>query len=298
VQFIHAAAERHRPFFLELATFAPHKPYVPAPRDAHDFPGLKAPRPPSFDVLPTYPPRWLADRPPLTRHRIGEINRVFRRRAQSVQAVDRMIAEVELALRANGVASDTYVVFSSDNGLHTGEYRLMPGKLTAFDTDIHVPLVITGPGVRPDASTGELAENIDLAKTFAAIGGARMPGDGHSLLRLWQGKAVQRWRDVTLVEHYAPRLTNRDPDFQQPASGQPNTYAAMRTHNYLYVQYSDGEIEFYDLRTDPNELHNIAGRLAPVSLERLYVELEALKHCHSGRSCWAAMHIPALPGRW
>ena len=58
-----------------------------------------------------------------------------------------MIGEIELALTANGLSSDTYLVFSSDNGLHTGEYRLMPGKLTAFDTDIRVPLIVTGPGV-------------------------------------------------------------------------------------------------------------------------------------------------------
>ena len=58
-----------------------------------------------------------------------------------------MIGEIEQALTADGFVRNTYLVFSSDNGLHTGEYRLMPGKLTAFDTDIRVPLVVTGPGV-------------------------------------------------------------------------------------------------------------------------------------------------------
>ena len=78
-------------------------------------------------------------------------------------------------------------IFSSDNGLHTGEYRLMPGKLTAFDTDIHVPLVVTGPGCRPDPRPSAMAENVDLAKTFAAIAGGKMHGDGHSLLPLFHG---------------------------------------------------------------------------------------------------------------
>jgi arylsulfatase A-like enzyme len=297
VQFIHAAAARHQPFFLELATFAPHKPYVPAPRDAHDFPGLRAPRPPSFNRLPTYPPRWLAAHPPLTSYQVRQIDRVFRLRAQSVQAVDRMIGRVEQALQATGQARNTYVVFSSDNGLHTGEYRLMPGKLTAFDTDIHVPLVVMGPGVKPGTSTNAVAENIDLAKTFAAIGGTSLPNDGHSLLGLWHGQTTAQWRNVALVEHYAPRLTNTDPDFQQPASGQPNTYAAMRTRNYLYVQYGDGEIEFYDLRRDPYELHNIAGQLTYRQLAQLYYELQSIKSCHD-QGCWAASHVPPLPGRW
>jgi N-acetylglucosamine-6-sulfatase len=298
VQFIHAAAARHQPFFLELATFAPHKPYVPAPRDAHDFPGLKAPRPPSFDVLPTDPPRWLSVRPPLTRQQIRQIDDVFRRRAQAVQAVDRMIGEIEQALQATGQARNTYVVFSSDNGLHTGEYRLMPGKLTAFDTDIRVPLIVVGPGVRPGTSTSAIAQNIDLAKTFASIARGRMFGDGHSLLRVWQGQTPPDWRNVALIEHYAPRPTNRDPDYQPSASGLPNTYAALRTHDYLYVQYSDGEIEFYDLRSDPFELHNIAGQLSYRQLAQLFFELQALKQCHTGPSCWSAMHLPPLPGRW
>ena len=78
-------------------------------------------------------------------------------------------------------------MFSSDNGLHTGEYRLMPGKMTAFDTDIHVPLVIQGPGIPAGVSTNAITENIDLAKTFAQIGGTNMAGDGHSLLPLFGG---------------------------------------------------------------------------------------------------------------
>jgi len=65
VQFINQAARDKVPFFLELASFAPHTPNVPSPRDARDFPGLRAPRPPNFDVLPTDAPRWLASHPPL-----------------------------------------------------------------------------------------------------------------------------------------------------------------------------------------------------------------------------------------
>ena len=74
---------RGQPFFVELATFAPHEPYTPAPRDAHNFPGLRAPRPRDFDVLPTHPPDWLAGHPRLTPSQVAQIDSVFRRRAQS-----------------------------------------------------------------------------------------------------------------------------------------------------------------------------------------------------------------------
>jgi N-acetylglucosamine-6-sulfatase len=295
--FINLAAQRHKPFFLELATFAPHAPYTPAPRNRHDFPGLKAPRPPNFNRLPTGAPLWLAHHPRLGRHEIALINHVFRRRAQSVEAVDLMIARIEATLRSNGLTNDTYVIFSSDNGLHTGEYRLTPGKLTAFDTDIHVPLVVTGPGVRPGSTTSAIAENVDLAKTFAAIGNGRMRGDGRSLLPLFHGHRTADWRNAALVEHHAPLITTLDPDLQQPTSGRPTTYEAMRTHDYLYVEYADGELEFYDLRRDPFELHNIALSLSLQQLSLLHSELMAMKHCRGPR-CWAATHVAPLPGRW
>jgi N-acetylglucosamine-6-sulfatase len=297
VQFINEAAQRHRPFFLELATFAPHAPYTPAPRNRHDFPGLKAPRPPSFDRLPTHAPLWLSHHARLGRHDMAKINQAFRRRAQSVEAVDLMISEIRQTLRSDGLANNTYVVFSSDNGLHTGEYRLMPGKLTAYDTDIHVPLVVTGPGVRPGSTTTDMTENVDLAKTFAAIGGTKMRGDGRNLLPVFHGRAPSDWRNAALVEHHSPLITTLDPDFQQPKSGRPTTYEAMRTRGYLYVEYADGELEFYDLRRDPFELHNIAGSLTSQQLSQLHFELLDMEHCRS-TACWAATHVPPLHGSW
>ena len=63
-----------------------------------------------------------------------------------MEAVDDLIAQLEATLERDGVAGNTYIVFSSDNGLHMGDHRLLAGKLTAFDTDIRVPLVVAGPG--------------------------------------------------------------------------------------------------------------------------------------------------------
>ena len=78
--FVHSAAASRKPFFLEIATFAPHGPYTPAPRDAADFPGLQAPRTPAFneeDLLDK--PSWLRDHPLLTptqiRQRYVHLNR-------------------------------------------------------------------------------------------------------------------------------------------------------------------------------------------------------------------------------
>jgi arylsulfatase A-like enzyme len=204
-----------------------------------------------------------------------------------------MIGDIQQALAASGLAGDTYIFFSSDNGLHAGEYRLMPGKLTAFDSDIHVPLIVTGPGVRAGTTTSAMVENVDLANTFAAIGGTQLAGDGHSLLALLHGRTPANWRNAVLIEHHSPRRTVLDPDYQQPLSGEPTTYEAMRTHAFLYVEYADSEREFYDLRRDPLELRNIFGRLSPWQRLLLHVRLHSLERCRGVKACWTAMHVPA-----
>jgi len=295
VDFINRMAARHRPFFLELATFAPHRPYTPAPRDRHDFPGLVAPQPPNFDVTPTHPPLWLAGHPPLGARKLRLINRAFRKRAESVQSVDRMISQIEAALDAHHLTSDTYIVFSSDNGLHTGQYRLTPGKLTAFDTDIRVPLVVAGPGVPINRRTELFAQNIDLAKTFEALASVpQTPNDGVSLLPILRGKIPADWQNAALIEHHGPANDPRDPDRQNRDTGNPPSYEALRTGAFLYVEYIDGEREFYNLRLDPFELHNLAGKLTADQLATLHSALERLIQCHTGATCQAAAHVAPL----
>ena len=203
-----------------------------------------------------------------------------------------MIGTIEQTLAADGIAQNTYIVFSSDNGLHTGEYRLMPGKETAFDTDIHVPLIVVGPGVPAGTTTDAMVQNVDLAKTFTGLGGTTLPGDGHSLVALLHGEQPSDWRTAILVEHHGGKMSPADPDYQSTPQGNPPTYNAMRTRDFLYVEYADGEREFYDLRTDPYEIDNLYGQLSGSERNRLHDELEAMHHCHGGNACWAAMHVP------
>jgi N-acetylglucosamine-6-sulfatase len=121
-----------KPFFVEIATFAPHAPYIPAPRDADAMADLTAPRNPAYNAAPdATTPKWLAALPALSAVDMSNIDRDFRKRAQSVLAVDAMIADLQAAVAAIGEDKNTYFIFSSDNGYHMGEHRLLPGKMTA-----------------------------------------------------------------------------------------------------------------------------------------------------------------------
>jgi len=285
------------PFFVEIATFAPHGPFIPAPRDADKFPGLGVPQTPAYAARPdANAPRWLKNIPPLRQDEIAGIDADFRKRVQSVQAIDKMIGELRATLAELGLTDKTYVVFSSDNGYHMGDFSLRPGKMTPFDTDIKVPLIVVGPGVAGNQVLTEIAENIDLCPTFTDLGGAQGPTrpDGRSLVPLLLGASDPGWRQSALIEHHRPdNFDMTDPDAPIPHSADPVTYEALRTANALYVEYEDGEIGFYDLTTDPYELKNIAGTMVEADIEKYRTAVAASKLCQGSEACREAQQIDA-----
>jgi N-acetylglucosamine-6-sulfatase len=290
--FVHRAAAAGKPFFLEISTFAPHSPYTSAPRHAADFPGLQAPRTPAFNEANVADkPPWLRDHALLNPGQIGYIDAVHRARAQAVEAVDDLLARLEQQLERDGVADNTYIFFSSDNGYHLGDHRLMPGKLTAFETDIRVPLVVAGPGVRAGREVARVAENVDLYPTFVRLGraGTSPLVDGKSLVPLLRGDAAPNWRDAALVEHHGPDgAAAAGPDAAAPGSGNPSTYEALRLPHAVYVEYANGSREYYDLEADPYELTNIYPRLSPEQVGALHSRLATLERCRGVASCHQA----------
>jgi len=300
--FITRSARAHKPFMLELATFAPHAAVkgpdrgtaAPADRDRGRFPGLKAPRGPAFDTANVDPPAWLAaQRAALTPAQIAHLDKQYERRAESVQAVDRMIGRLEATLKRRGVWRNTYLVFSSDNGFHLGQHRLLGGKQTAFDHDIRVPLVVVGPGVRRGRESSQLAQNTDLAPTFEQLAGVRVPSrvDGRSLVDLLHGRQGRDWRRAALIEHHGPNMSPSDPDFQVKKSANPTTYEAIRTTNGTYVEYATGEREYYDLLRDPYELRNTFTSLPADARARLHASVAALSGCAGSSECRRAGRV-------
>ncbi|WP_165975623.1 sulfatase family protein [Actinomadura rubrisoli] len=288
--FVQRAAASRQPFYMQVATFAPHGPFVPAPRHAAAFGTLRAPRTPSFNETDVRDkPSWLRPHPRLRTPGLRAIDRGFRDRVRMVQAVDEMIAKLRQTLAAQNLDRDTYLVFGSDNGFHMGEHRLAGGKMTAFDTDIRVPVVVTGPGIRPGRRTSALTQNTDLAPTFLDLAGAPVPpaADGRSLVPFLRDTEPPDWRDVALVEHVKPLPSPEDPDRQDSAPGAPPTYNALRLRDGLYVEYQSGEREYYDLVHDPDQLVNQAARLTPDRQRQLSALLYALTHC-AGATCTSA----------
>ena len=211
--FIRQSAGK-RPFFAYIAPYVPHEPATPAPRYANAFPGVQAPRTPSFDqAAQPDDPFWLRVRPPLSPSVVAYTDRLYRRRLQDMLGVEDLLRGVVATLQQSGQLDNTYIFLGSDNGFHLGQHRLPPGKETAYDEDIHVPLVVRGPGVPRNATVERLAMNVDLAPTFAALAGAKVPKyvDGRSLTALLQPNAPSSWRQAALIEHYGRLTVSRPP---------------------------------------------------------------------------------------
>jgi arylsulfatase A-like enzyme len=291
-QFVTRAVQARRPFLLELSTFAPHEPFTPAPRDALSFPALTTPRSSLFDAPQLAgAPSWLPSTG-LSARRIARLDRDFRKRVQSVQAVDRMIGDLRTHLRRLGVAHNTYIVFASDNGFHMGERRLLDGKQSAFDHDVRVPLIVAGPGVPAGTRVGQIASNIDLRPTFQELGGALIgPSvEGRSLVGFLRGQAPASWREKILIEHRHSNQLPGDPDRQGPGQGKPPSYHALRFADALYVEYENPRLapEYYDLVVDPDERDNIYATLTPERRAELSIQLQRLRACEGAAACQAA----------
>ncbi len=284
--FIRESARSDRAFALEVATYAPHTPYVPPVRYAGTQRGVPYPRTAAWDSATRNPPAWLRGHVPLRPEEKAGIQRDWERRLEADLAIDDLLRTLRTTIADEGIERETYVVFTSDNGLHMGEYRLTPGKETAFDTDVHVPLVVTGPGVPAGTTSDALTSNIDLAPTVLTLAGVGPDpdADGTSLAGLWHGRDPTDWREGVLVEHHHRQGVPQDPDLQNRRSADPPGYAAVRTAGALYVRYDDGEQEYYDTRSDPDELDNRAPEGVPAELPRM---LDALRHCSGAASCAA-----------
>ncbi|MEA2168833.1 MAG: N-acetylglucosamine-6-sulfatase, partial [Solirubrobacteraceae bacterium] len=286
-RFIRTSAAAGQPFMLEISSFSPHAPFAYEREDADRYPYVLAPRGSAFGQANRNPPAWLAGHPPFTQAQRERLDRNYRKRIRSVLSVNRLLLGLRKEVRASGVADRTFVIFSSDNGFHVGQHRLLLGKQTAFDHDIRVPLVAAGPGIPPGSVTSVLAQNTDLRPTFEALGGLTPSADvdGMNLIPWMQNPALGGGRPFALIEHKREtRKTRADPDVQNYKQGDPPDYDALRLPDATYVEYVTGEREYYDLVTDPDELDNVYATLPDEYKAQLAAKLAQLRTC-TGQEC-------------
>jgi len=216
-----------KPFFLYLAHYAVHAPIMGKPED--------------IEAFKTVPP---AD---------GQKSPVY---AALVKSVDDSVGRIMAELDTLGVADNTVVVFTSDNGgaIHLGKNatRIAPlrgGKGFPYEGGLRVPLIVRAPGITPAGAVSDApVVSTDFFPTFLALAGKPVttPVDG---------------RDVT-PELRGNKGAPRDLGWNYPhywAGGMISPYAVLRDGDTKIVRwYEYGTEELYDLAADPAEKHDLA----------------------------------------
>jgi N-acetylglucosamine-6-sulfatase len=215
------------PFLAVWTPMAPHGPFVSPVRHRHRFDAVQFHWPPSFSAdLPT-------------------VEKLTRTRLEMMLGVEDGVQGILDALEKRGILGNTYVVFTTDHGLFMGEHGFPAGKGEPYEETTRVPLFVRGPGV-PVGKSDDMVASIDLAPTFAAIAGAKVPADvdGRSILPLWHGKELEKPRKRFLLEwfdNYGKVL-----------------WLGLRTPHRKYVRYADGSCKSFDLDADPYEMKSLA----------------------------------------
>ena len=168
-----------------------------------------------------------------------------------VSGIDGAIGRFMQALDEAGMAENTIIIYTADNGYHMGN-RGFAGKWSHYEESLRVPLIVMDPRVSQDQRgkvTDALALNLDLPSTFLDWANIEIPEryQGKSLRPVIQSGKPSDWRKDTFHEHFAVR--HRIPAFE-----------GIRNQQFKYVRYVDHDsLEFlHDLKNDPDELVNLA----------------------------------------
>ncbi|XP_015522323.2 N-acetylglucosamine-6-sulfatase isoform X1 [Neodiprion lecontei] len=263
-------------FLMVLAPPAPHAPFTPAPRHDGAFKGTKAMRTPNFNTPRQRDKHFLArfGRAPLPESILPKLDEIYRRRWEALLAVDDLVQNVYNTLLERHLINDTYIIFTSDNGYHVGQFSLPFDKRQPYETDIRVPLLIRGPGI----SKGTVqypASSVDLFATILDMAGTDASSDGTSLLSHYLRT------DRTLLIEYRGEKSEKPQTSGCPTDSDPNmaicsadfackcqdcknnTYSCIRRvangddNLFCIFEDNDNYVEAYDLKTDAFQITNI-----------------------------------------
>jgi arylsulfatase A-like enzyme len=236
--------EKDGPFCVYLAHKAPHQPFSPPPA----LKNLYA----DADVSRTLPPEyhaWIHQKEGSVYYGVmGSVGEKYLDYHRVITAMDQQIGRVLSELDKLGIADNTIVVYTSDNGFFWGEKELID-KRYPYEEATRIPLIMRYPAKikNPGRSSGEMTLSIDMAPTLLHLAGLAVPGtmQGLSLAPVIADKKI-RLRNSIHMEYF------KDFPYNVPA------WDAVRTDRYLYVQYQGQKgPELFDIQKDPRTLHNI-----------------------------------------
>lgn len=176
-------------------------------------------------------------------------NRYIKNYLRTIQSVDDGVGQMLDYLEKNGLAENTIVVYTSDQGFYLGEHGWFD-KRFMYEESFRTPLLMRFPKeIKPNTSINSLVQNLDFAPTFLDYAGIEIPKEmqGESFRRLVSGEQKE-WRDAVYYTYY-----------EYPAEHSVKRHYGVATDRYklIHFYYDVDEWELYDLQEDPREMRNV-----------------------------------------
>jgi len=275
--------DRKKPFFMMSHHKAPHRPWQPAPKYKHLFEGETIPEPDNLYDHYEGRSRSVA----ATKMKVGEnMNETdlktpipadlkadaLRKWAyqlyikdylRCIRSVDDNVGRVLDYLDSEGLASNTVVIYTSDQGFFLGDHGLFDKRLM-YEESLRMPFVMRYPaGIKAGSVNRDMVLNIDFAPTFLDYARRSVPAEmqGRSFRQNVEGHTPKNWRTAMYYRYWM----HNDNDHHVPA------HYGIRTDRWKLIYYYNKplgmtgahpndmppEWEFFDVKSDPREMHNL-----------------------------------------
>ena len=252
---------KEKPWIAQCSFPDPHHPFTPPGKWWNAYSAQDMPIPDSFeDSLEDAPAhlRFIRSLEPRKNYvqMFGPTKAIVKQAMAAefgmIEMMDHYIGEILNVLEASGQADDTIIIFTRDHGDMFGDHGLMLKATMHYQECLRVPLLIKLPGAS-GKRTNALASSLDLSSTMLDL--CDVPGfmdmQGVSL------KPVLDDRSATVRDHV---YIEEDFPLAMHGSPLPLHSRTVITDRHRYSQYSSGDVELYDLDSDPKERDNLAIR--------------------------------------
>jgi arylsulfatase A-like enzyme len=256
-------SNKAHPFCLSLSFWSPHAnddeeeqyfwpEYCDSLYDDVEIPTPKTADPAFFEALPEFLKKtmnrkrwyWRYDNPEKRQKMVKGYYRM-------ISGVDSVIGRIQNTLKQEGLAENTVIIFTSDNGYFLGE-RGYAGKWLMHEQSIRVPMIIYDP-MQPESERGksfeEMVLNVDIPPTILKLAGVEIPQSYHGeSLTAFYGRTPKKWRSSIFLEHQLEG---------NPLLPKTESY---RDDTWKFIRYGNNPefIELYNHKEDPNETNNLA----------------------------------------
>ncbi|MDB6121877.1 MAG: arylsulfatase family protein, partial [Pedosphaera sp.] len=281
---------KDQPFFLMCHHKAPHRPWEPDDKHAQMYEDVNIPEPETFNddfktrssaateatmrIDRDLTPNDLKQKPPegLSSEALKKwkYQRYIKDYLRCIASVDDNVGRLLKYLDESGLADNTIVIYTSDQGFFLGDHDWFD-KRFMYEESLRMPFLIRYPGhIKPGTINKDMILNVDFAPTFLQYADVTVPKEmqGRSIVPLLQGKSPKDWRTSMYYRYY-----------HYPADHRVQPHYGVRNERYKLIYFNKiKEWEFYDLKKDAHELHNVYSDPSYAKqVKNLKIEMERLR---------------------